>query len=74
MTGVQTCALPIFIQEAAADITRQLKLPLLNTTIRNSSILTTAQINREDVLGYKRNKAVEDYRRLLDELIAREVL
>ena len=62
------------IQEAAADITRQLKLPLLNTTIRNSSILTTAQINREDVLGYKRNKAVEDYRRLLDELIAREVL
>ena len=62
------------IREAGEDITRQLGLPLLNTTIRNSSILTTAQINREDVLGYKRNKAVEDYRRLLDELIAREVL
>ena len=46
----------------------------MDTTIRNSSILTTAQINRVDVMGFRRNKAVQDYQCLLDELLYREVL
>lgn len=62
------------ILEAAEDITKQLGLPLLETTIRSSSALTTAQINREDLMDYRRNKVVEDYRQLLDELLRREVL
>ncbi|MCI8351733.1 MAG: ParA family protein [Oscillospiraceae bacterium] len=62
------------IREAAKDITKQLGIPLLDTTIRNSNTLTTAQINRADVMAISGNKAVEDYRRLLNELIHRGVL
>ena len=62
------------IREAGEDITRQLGIPLLETTIRNSSVLTTAQINRVDLNTFPRNKAVQDYQNLLDELIRREVL
>ena len=61
------------IREAAKDITKQLGIPL-DTTIRNSNTLTTAQINRADVMAISGNKAVEDYRRLLNELIHRGVL
>lgn len=62
------------IREAAKDITKQLGIPLLDTTIRNSNTLTIAQINRADVMAISGNKAVEDYRRLLNELIHRGVL
>lgn len=62
------------IREAIADIAQQLQFPLLDTTIRNSSILTTAQINRVDVMAFTKNKAVQDYQCLLDELLHREVL
>lgn len=62
------------VREASRDIAKQLGVPLLETTIRNSSILTTAQINRVDLNTFPRNKAVQDYRDLLDELIRREVL
>ncbi len=62
------------IREASEDITRQLGIPLLESTIRSSSILTTAQINRVDLNTFRRNKAVQDYQNLLDELIRREVL
>ncbi len=62
------------IREAIGDIAQELGIPLLDTTIRNSSILTTAQINRVDVMGFRRNKAVQDYQCLLDELLYREVL
>ena len=62
------------IRETAEDITRQLGIPLLTSTIRNSSILTTAQINRIDLNTFPRNKAVQDYQNLLAELIRREVL
>ena len=62
------------IREAIGDIAQELGIPLLDTPIRNSSILTTAQINRVDVMGFRRNKAVQDYQCLLDELLYREVL
>ena len=62
------------IREAAADITRQLDIPLLETTIRNSSVLTNVQIMRADLTGFKRYKVVEDYAHLLQELIDREVV
>lgn len=63
------------IRETAEDITRQLGIPLLTSTIRNSSILTIAQINRADVMSLpKSNKVVQDYWDLLYELVCREVL
>lgn len=38
-------------------------------------MLTRAQILREDITKYaSKNKAADDYRRLVDELICREVL
>ena len=62
------------IRDAAKDITRQLGIPLLETTIRNSNALTVAQIHRADVMKFTKNRAVNDYRTLLDELIQRGVL
>ena len=62
------------VREASEDIAKQLGIPLLETTVRNSSVLTTAQINRVDLNTFTRNKAVQDYKNLLDELIRREVL
>ena len=62
------------IRDAAKDITRQLGIPLLDTTIRNSNALTVAQIHRADVMKFTKNRAVNDYRALLDELIQRGVL
>lgn len=62
------------IRDAAKDITKQLGIPLLESTIRNSNVLTTAQINRADVMAISGNKAVEDYRGLLSELLHRGVL
>ncbi len=62
------------IRDAAKDITRQLGIPLLETTIRNSNALTIAQIHRADVMNFTKNRAVNDYRALLDELIQRGVL
>lgn len=62
------------IREAAADITQQLDIPLLDTTIRNSSVLTAAQIHRADLMTYKRRKVVDDYRDLVDELVRHGVL
>ena len=62
------------IREAAADITRQLDIPLLDSTIRNSSVLTSAQIHRDDLMTYKRRKVVDDYRALVEELVGKGVL
>lgn len=62
------------IREAAVSITQQLDIPLLESTIRNSSVLTTVQIHRDDIMTYKRRRAVDDYRNLVDELIDRGVL
>ena len=62
------------IRDAAKDITRQLGIPLLDTTIRNSNALTVAQIHRADEMKFTKNRAVNDYRALLDELIQRGVL
>lgn len=63
------------IREAVGDIAEQMGIPLLDATIRNSSVLTTAQINRSDVMSLARsNKVVQDYWDLLDELVRREVL
>ena len=63
------------IREAARDIAGNLGIPLLDTTVRHSNVLTNAQIHREDIIKFApRNNAVQDYRKLVDELIAREVL
>ena len=51
-----------------------LRIPLLDTTIRGSNALTNAQIKRIDMMTVKFNKAIEDYRCLVDELIRRGVL
>jgi len=63
------------IREASQDIADKLDIPLLDTTIRQSNALTNAQIHREDIMSFApKNKAVGDYRDLIDELIRREVL
>ena len=63
------------IRETSAEIAQRLDIPLLDTTIRSSVMLTRAQILREDITKYaSKNKAADDYRRLVDELIRREVL
>lgn len=63
------------IRETSQDIAQQLGIPLLDTTIRRSNEVTNAQIHREDAFSYApRNKAVGDYRALVEELIQREVL
>ena len=63
------------IREAAQDIAVRLGIPLLDTSIRRGSALTNAQIQREDVFSFApRDKAIGDYRDLVDELVRREVL
>lgn len=63
------------IKEASRDIAQQLDVPLLDTTIRHSNALTNAQIHREDIYKFaSRNKAVGDYKALVNELIKKEVL
>lgn len=63
------------IRETAADIARELKIPLLDTSIRSSITLTKCQIMRMDMMDYApRNTAVGDYRALVKELFKRGVL
>ena len=63
------------IRETAGDITARLGIPLLDTFIHSSNVMTKAQILREDMMTYApRNKAVRDYLLLLDELKAKGVL
>lgn len=64
------------IREAALDIGDRIGIPLLDTTIRRgNSALTNSQIHREDAFVYApKDKAVSDYRDLVDELIRRGVL
>lgn len=63
------------IREASQDIADRLGIPLLNTTIRRGSVLTNAQIQREDIFSFApRDNAVGDYRALADELMKRGVL
>ncbi len=63
------------VREASRDIANELGIPLLNTTIRHSNVLTNAQIQRADMMSFApKNKAVGDYRDLVDELLQRGVL
>ena len=63
------------IRETSEEIAQRLNIPLLDTTIRSSVALTRAQILREDITKYaSKNKAADDYRRLVEELILRGVL
>ena len=63
------------IRESAEDVTSTLGIPLLKTYIRNSTVLTKAQIMRRDMMSYApKNKAVQDYLGLVDELKEREVI
>lgn len=63
------------VQETAQDIAQHLDIPLLNTTIRRGSVLTNAQIRREDIFSFAaRDNAVKDYQNLTNELIEQEVL
>lgn len=63
------------VQETAQDIAQHLDIPLLNTTIRRGSVLTNAQIRREDIFSFAaRDNAVKDYHNLTNELIEQEVL
>lgn len=63
------------IRETAEDITSRLEVPLLRTFIHNSTVLTKVQILRKDMMTYApKNKAVQDYVQLIDELQMRGVL
>lgn len=63
------------IRETALDITQQLGVPLLDTYIRTSNVMTKVQILRENMMTYApRNNAVQDYLQLVGELRQRGVL
>lgn len=63
------------IKDASRDIADNLGIPLLDSTIRHSSVLTNAQIHREDILKFApKNNVVMDYCALTKELIERGVL
>lgn len=63
------------IRDTAQDITDRLEIPLLDTFIHTSTMLTKAQIMRKDMMKYApKNKAVQDYISLIDELTRKGVL
>lgn len=62
------------ITETARLISEQLNMPIFDTVIRNSVVITEAQSIQEDMYSYSRtNNAVKDYSQLIDELIARGI-
>lgn len=63
------------IRETALDVTGQLGIPLLDTAIRASNVMTKVQILREDMMAYApKNNAVRDYLQLIGELQQKGVL
>ncbi len=63
------------IRETATDLAVDLGMPLLDSHISTSVGLTKAQILQKDMMMYAaRNRAVNDYRLLVKELIRRGVL
>lgn len=63
------------IRESAQDIAKSIDIPLLDTFIHTSVMLTRIQILRRDMFDYApRNKAVQDYLHLADELAQKGVL
>ncbi|MCI8649702.1 MAG: ParA family protein [Anaerotruncus sp.] len=63
------------IRETASDMAQTFGIPLLETSIRTGVALTKAQILRQDIIAYEpKSKAVQDYQRLVDELLGKKVL
>ncbi|MCI8441143.1 MAG: ParA family protein [Provencibacterium sp.] len=62
------------IRQTAQLISEDLHIPLFDTSIRNSIVLSEAQAAQKDIIQYSpRNKAVNDYLLLADELIRRGI-
>lgn len=63
------------IRETSEKITTSLGIPLLDTYIRRSSMITKAQILRKDIFAYApKNAAAIDYAALTEELFQKGVL
>lgn len=62
--------------ETARLLTSQLDIPLLETTVRHSNVVSKAMtMLQTDIVEYApKNKAVQDYIRLVDELLEKGVL
>lgn len=62
------------IRQTALLISRDLNIPLFDTAIRSSIVLSEAQAAQRDIVEYApRNKAVQDYLQLVDELIRKGI-
>jgi len=63
-------------RETAQMLAKQLNIPLLNTTVGHSNVLSKAMtMLQADIIEYApNNKAVQDYIRLVDELFEKGVL
>ena len=63
------------IRDTAHDIADRLNIPIFDTFIHTSVVITKSQILRKDMIGYSpRNKAVKDYQDLADEMLSKGVL
>lgn len=63
------------IRDTACDIADRLGIPLFDTFIHTSVVVTKSQIMRKDMVSYApKNKAVMDYQALVEEMLAKGVL